>query len=377
MPYYFRTSKKNGPYIFFIYKDGSMRKLCFFLCLVIAIQSFLLLSCNNEKKNSKTITITDMVGDVVEIPKNPEKVAVLARSAVDMLVAFGLGEKITGIYYTVFDNEWAGILYPNIDSYHKYDYDTTFETFLTHKVELVFCPERYLAEKLREHGIPAVTVCQYGNPNYDNYVFYFADMIKQIWDDEAIAAKVETWKNGFTDIRNQITKALVDVQTTKTLYYVRGDKNKGIAYTENGEESVQNTICKYLKLEYASKYFTAPEPTAEAILQLNPDYIIVGGAYQHAIINTAKTTPTWQSLSAFVNDRVFNIGVGFVMFEQNGVELTVYLADLANKIYPEVFNFDVGGLLKETIKTYFTVELSDADVYNMLHGLKRNGQPLM
>jgi len=140
----------------------------------MAILPFLLLACNNDKKESKTVTITDMVGDVVEIPKNPEKVAVLARSAVDMLVAFGLGEKITGVYYTIFDNEWAGILYPGINNYHKYDYNTTIETYFTHNVDLVFCPEQYLAENLREHGIPAVTVSQYGNPNYDNYVFFFA-----------------------------------------------------------------------------------------------------------------------------------------------------------------------------------------------------------
>lgn len=317
-----------------------------------------------------------MVGDVVEVPRNPEKVAVLARSAVDMLVAFGLGEKITGVYYTIFDNEWAKILYPGIDNYNKYNYDTTIEIYLTHNVELVFCPEKYLAEKLREHGIPAVTVSQYGNPNYDDYVFYFADMIKQIWNDKTIAKKIENWKNGFNDIRNQITNALVNVQTTKMLYYVRGDKNNGITYTENNEKSVQNTICKYLKLEYASKEFKTPQPTSEAILQLDPDYIIVGGAYQHAIINAAKTSALWQNLSAFTNNNVFNIGVGFVMFEQNGVELTIYLADLANKIYPEIFNFDVEKLLKETIKIYFGMDLSDKDIYNMLHGLKRNGQPL-
>jgi len=356
-----------------------MKKTCFLLCIIMIIQSFLLLACSNNKKNSKTttITITDMVGDVVEVPKNPEKVAVLARSAVDMLVAFGLGEKVTGIYYTIFDNEWAKILYPGIDNYYKYDYDTTIETYLTHNVELVFCPEKYLAEKLREHGIPAVTVSQYGNPNYDNYVFYFADMIKQIWDDKSTAKKNEVWKNDFTNIRNQIIDALVNVQTTKTLYYVRGDKNNGITYTENSEKSIQYTICKYLKLEYASKDFTASRPTTEAILQLDPDYIIVGGAYQHTIINEAKTSIIWRNLSAFKNNNVFNIGVGFVMFEQNGVELTVYLADLANKIYPEIFNFDVEKLLKETIKTYFGKELSDGDIYNMLHGLKSSGQPFL
>jgi iron complex transport system substrate-binding protein len=336
----------------------------------------ILTACNNPRQQYQTITITDMAGDVVEVSKNPEKIAVLARSAVDMLVGFGLGKKITGIYYTVFDNEWAGIIYPAISSYEKYDYNTTLETYLEHGVELVFCPEQYLAVNLREHGIPAVTISQYGNPNYDNYVFYFADMIKEIWDDASAAAKVEAWKIEFAGIRDQITTALENVPTTKSLFYVRGDKNKGIAYTEASDKTIQNTVCKYLKLDYAGKGFASAEPTTEAVLELDPDYIIVGGAFQNSIIGAARDSSVWQNLSAFQNDKVFNIGMGFVMFEQNGVELTVYLADLANKIYPDIFSFDVSGILKNTVKTYFGTELSDADISNMLQGLKRNGQPL-
>jgi iron complex transport system substrate-binding protein len=337
---------------------------------------FLITACNNPRQKDGKITIIDMVGDIVEVPKNPEKVGVLARSAVDMLVAFGLGDKITGIFDTVFDNEWAEILYPTISTYYRYNYSTTIETYFEHEVELVICPEQYLAVNMREHGIPAITVSQYGNPNYDNYVLYFADMIIEIWDDVSVTTKVETWKNEFLHIRDQVTNTLVDVPTTKSLFYVRGDRNRGIAYTEASDKSIQNTICKYLKLDYAGKYFTSSQPTAEAILVLDPDYIIVGGAFQNAIINEAKVDEVWLNLSALKNDNVFNIGIGFVMFEQNGVWLTAYLASLANNIYSSFFYFDVPAIVKNTALHYFGVELSDSDIYNMLHGLKRNGQPL-
>jgi len=50
---------------------------------------------------------------------------------------------------------------------------------------------------------------------------------------------------------------------------------------------------------------------------------------------------------------------------------------MANKIYPEIFSFDVEGLLKDTMRTFFGVDITDEDAYNMIHGLKRNGQPLM
>jgi iron complex transport system substrate-binding protein len=329
------------------------------------------------EQGNGTVTVTDMVGDAVDVPKNPQRVAALARSSVDMLVAFGLGDKITGIYYTIFDNEWAGILYPGISNYQKYDYNTTVETYLEQKVELVFAPERYIAENLREHGIPAMTVSQYGTPNYDGYVFYFADMIKQIWDDETAAERIDIWKGEFAQIRDQITTALAGVESGKTLYYVRGDRNRGIVATENNGMSIQSTICGYLKLEYAGKHFNSANPTAEAILKLDPDFVIVGGAYQNEIISDAKASAIWKNLSAFKNNNIFNIGIGFVMFEQNGVELTIYLAELANKIYPEIFSFDTEELLKDTMRTYFGTELTDTDAYNMLRGLNRNGQPLV
>jgi len=246
-------------------------------CLFFFLQVIFFVSCSNSRQKDEMIIITDMVGDIVEVPKNPKKIAVLARSAVDMLVAFGLGDNITGVFETVFDNEWAEILYPAISSFHKYNYSTTIEIYLEHGVDLVICPEQYLAENLREYGIPAITVSQYGNPNYDNYVFYFADMIKEIWDDTQVAMKVNLWKSEFSQVHDQIIMALSDVSTTKSLFYVRGDRNRGIAYTEANDKSIQNII-----------------------------------------INEANANEVWQSLSAFQNDSVFNIGVGFVMFEHNG-----------------------------------------------------------
>jgi iron complex transport system substrate-binding protein len=201
-------------------------------------------------------------------------------------------------------------------------------------------------------------------------------MIKEIWDDKSVSAKIEKWKTEFSQIRSQVTEALADVPVTKSLYYVRGDRNRGITYTEANDKTMQNTICRYLKLNYASKDFAETGPTAETLLEKDPDYIIIGGAFQYAILNAAREDPVWQNLSAFKNNNVFNIGIGFVMFEQNGVELTVYLASLANKIYPEKFNFDVHAILKNIMKTYFEAELSDIDINNMLNGLSRSGQPL-
>ncbi|MDR3263968.1 MAG: ABC transporter substrate-binding protein [Clostridiales bacterium] len=349
------------------------------ICVVVVIGASIGLYLGLRNTNDKpvnSVTITDMVGDTVTVKKNASKVAVLARSAVDMLVAFGLGEKVDGVYYTVLNNEWAKTIYPHSENYFAYDYDTTVETYLARGVDLVIAPEKYIADNLREHGITAFTVSQYGTPNYDDSVFAFAEIIKKIWEGNEIKTKINEWENEFTAIKDEIILKLATIQTTQSLYYVRGDKNKGIRYTENSEKTIQNTIAKYLKLNYVSKDFTSSEPTAEVLLSTNPDYIFVGGAFQNTIINNIRTDSIWSGLSAVTNDKIFNIGVGFVMFEQNGVELSIYLADMANKIYPDKFNFDITQMLKDSMQKYFGKTISDNDATNMLNGKKANGENL-
>jgi hypothetical protein len=68
--------------------------------------------------------------------------------------------------------------------------------------------------------------------------------------------------------------------------------------------------------------------------------------------------------------------MGLTMFEQLSVFSPAFLMDQANKLYPEYFDFDVEGEIKKLAKDFFDVELTDAEVSNMLNGLSRNGESL-
>jgi iron complex transport system substrate-binding protein len=116
-------------------------------------------------------------------------------------------------------------------------------------------------------------------------------------------------------------------------------------------------------------------PTIEALFAADPDYVLIGGTYQNSLLKEIQGE-VWANLAAVKNNNVFNIGVGYVMFEQNGVELTIYLADIANKIYPDLFHFDIHNMLKKQMQLYFNKSLSDSEVSYMLSGLNVDGQPL-
>lgn len=355
----------------------SKKIVALLICVVIVIGfAFALAACVSDV-NDETVTVTDMVGAQVEVKKNPQKVACVSRTTYDLLIAFGVGDVIDGAYYSLLDNEWAEVFYPQSVNHYSYEYEEGYETFYSRGVDLVLAPESYIADGLREHGITAITVCLYGSPSFDNYVFYFADLVKQLWGErEGVNDKVDAWKNYFAIAQSTI-KTELDKHNdgTRTVYYVRGDKNKGVGYTDNGKSFVEY-IYKFLGFDFVGNRFESNRPSAEEICAINPDVFVVGGIYQKTLIEALKTTEPYVNLDAVKNNQIFNIPIGLTMFEQLSVFSPVFLYDQANKLYPDYFDFDVATEIKNLSKQFFNVELTNDEVSNMLNGLSRDGQPL-
>ena len=99
-------------------------------------------------------------------------------------------------------------------------------------LQLVFAPEKYISDGLKEHGVNALCVSLYGNPTFDNYVYYFADLVTQIWDSEDVKTKAEAWKNKVSTAISDITTELdKHNEPEKKIMYVRGDKNSLNTYS--------------------------------------------------------------------------------------------------------------------------------------------------
>lgn len=330
-----------------------------------------IISCSNNEQG-KTITIVDMVGDSVEVPVNPKKVAVIARAAADMMIGFGLSEYVDGIYYSVLTNPWVELISPELKDVYSYDYNESAELFLSREVDLVIAPEKYIADDLRAAGVTAITVSLYGTPNYDSYLYYFSDMIKEIWPETKDV--VDSWQADLEKALNDVTDILSNQDIEKrTIYYVRGDKDKGIGYTDTGFSLVETVYETYLNMIYIGGDFESNKPSAEEIMAKNPDVVVIGGIYQNKLIDEIKTTEPYSLLDAVTTNNVYNIPIGFVMFEQNSITLPIFIYDQANKLYPELFDFDIEELIKNSFSTYFDYDLTDEQVDYMLTGLTPQG----
>lgn len=345
------------------------------LIMTAVIPSVALAACASDSQNNETVTVTDMLGETVEVKKNPQKVACASRTTYDLLIAFGLGDCIDGVYYSLLDNEWAQVFDKDASDRYSLEYEESYETYIARGVDLVFAPEKYIADGLKEHGITALNVSLYGNPSFGPYVYFFAELVKQLWDSEEVAARVDEWIAVMQDTIEGIENVLEEKDEEKrTLYYVRGDKNKGVGYTDNGQSFTEYAY-GVLGMDFIGNRFETNTPSAEEICAQNPDVIVVGGIYQKTLIEELQKEP-YVHLDAVRNGKVYNIPVGLTVFEQLSVFSPAFLCDQANKLYPQYFDYDVTAMVKDLGKRFFGAELTDAEVQNMLDGLSREGNPL-
>ena len=342
------------------------------ICLLSAIA---IVGCEADyDSGDETVTVTDMAGDVRTIKKNPDKV-VCSRSTYDLLVAFGLADKIDGVDKKVLNNPWTAVFYPDSVKHHKYEYEDSYETYLARGVDLVFCPEKRIADELNARGINAITVNLYGTPTFDHQLTFFSELITKIWDDKAVKAKSDEWNEKIRKAVNEIQSTLSEQNVEREkLFYVRGDKDNGIGYTDTKGSFAEyayrvlgfDSMCAVLETN-------GNRPSAESICEFDPDVFVMGGIYQNKHVEDVKTTEPYTSLDAVRNNRIYTIPMGLTQMEQLNALSPEFFYDQANRLHPSLFEYDVRKMLKESVKEYFGTDLSNDQIDYMLSGLSPDG----
>ena len=341
--------------------------------LAVAAVGGAVIALNNTNDDSdNTVMVKDMLGDEVSVKKNP-KVACSSRMTYDLLIAFGLGKYVDGGQYSIYDNKWTPVINPDSKNDYSYAYLESYETFFDRNIDLVFSPEAYITKDLRDHGVTAMTVCLYGNPDFGPYLYFLADLADKLWD--GISDKVSQWKAQFKKAIDDVNAVLeTKGKANQNLYYIRGDKNNGVCYTDTGL-SFCEWMSKFFGFNYLGSTFETTRPSTEALLLANPDVIVIGGIYQYTL-EEALGESTWSELNAVQNERIYRIPVGISPFEQISTFSPVFIYHMANVLYPSYFDYDTRAMIKEYCQDYFGVTLTDEQAGYMLNGLDPEGKRL-
>ena len=124
------------------------------LILLAVILTFSVVSCGDGNKNTRTIT--DSIGDEVQIPEKVDTVINLVTYGTQVMVGLGLGDYLVGVTPDAVESAWITEMYPRLSEITEYDYEVSAEVLLQANADIVLIEDPERARFLREKGVTAV-----------------------------------------------------------------------------------------------------------------------------------------------------------------------------------------------------------------------------
>ena len=335
--------------------------------LAALLPVLLLLTCCSQNVTGDR-TVIDPTGDEVTIPD--EITGIIARvNTASYVAAMGHADLIKATYKYMANDRWAGYMYPALANAVNLTGSPTAETFYELDANLCIWSDREKNTALREQGISAFTDKPEDMPGT-------VRTLAGIFGEEEWAEK---WVSYYKATLEMIEKRTSGIQEKEVVYYVHGAGNEGIYHTAAG-----GTISETWILQSGCRYATEGttgfgiDITPEELISIDPDVIVIGGIYYEEMMDTLENTSALSEIRAVQDDRIYNVPVGLIPWDQYGVEYPLLCLWTAKTVYPEAFE-DV-DLTKETKSFYADfcgVELSDEDVTYLLEGKAPGGGSLL
>lgn len=293
------------------------------LALIMTLSIFVLSGCSSQTDRM----VTDREGTEVNIPTKIEKIISTAPSNTEVLMALGLGDKLVAIDKYSTDIEGINTELPQID-------------FLNPDAEAIIGlePDIVIASGHNKTGSvedPFKAISEAGIP-----VVYIpsSDSIDGIYKDiEFIADVVNERSKGkeiVDDMKAQVEeiKAIGDTITDKKSVYF--EISPAPYLSSFGKSTFLNEMIEIIG---AKNIFENEEgwvsPTAEAIIDANPDVIITNAGYMENPTEEIKSRDAWENVNAIKNNEVYLVDQNASSRPSQNVIKA--LEQMAKAVYPE------------------------------------------
>lgn len=328
-----------------------------------------------NKKDDTTKTIIDMGGVEVAIPSNIEKVVCCSNPGVDMMLALGAGDTLIGAHKSIVDNPWFNVFYPEADQLLLLDsYVPEAEILLSLDADIVFLPSEENCEPLREKGICAICLRFYSIEETKAAVNLLGDIFGG-----AVAEKGDKWLNELEYTISEVNYLLStnDLEDTKTVYEILGDKYRGLYRTNYGDNQAWIT---YAGGDIATKEFggatSAETPTEEAVLATNPDIVLISGIYYEQLKKDLLTDNKWSAVNAVINQEIYNVPIGCTSWSENASTYPLMIKYLFTILYPQISPYSLIDDARTFYSEYNELEFSSDEISYMLATLNPDGESL-
>lgn len=332
---------------------------------------------------NRSVTITDMSGDTVTIEGAVERIVNLWPAGTSSFFVMGAGDLVSGLAVNKPGtmSAWTQFFYPACTDIPALGGITpSVEELINLDPDLVIIhptsAQDGFADQIRKAGIPAINI------NFSDYetMMQAYTILGEVLGGE-YQEKLAAW---CSEVEEKLAKSReltkdVPEEDKPVVYYISGQGESLV--TTMAQNSIMQDWVESNGGIYASKALNldAAEVTPEEIFALDPDVIIVGGAYQHILVNQLQTTDGWKDLKAVKNNRVYTNPYACFNWDRFGLESNLQIEYALMCIQPEIaeangINRDyMTNRIIEFYKAYNGTELTAEQAGYMLDGLKPDG----
>ena len=333
-----------------------------------------------EIKSTEATTkiIVDHVGAEVEIPTEVNRVVVSNPLPIASVLSVYLGgaEKIVGLHPTAMSaaaNGLLGEIYPeilNAETDFVNGSEFNVEELLKIDPDVVIGVPKDQAEKLREAGIPAVTV-SYTDWDFNVLETYdgWIKLFDQIFGESTTTEKVSEYSKEAYELIQGKVSTIAEEDKKKVLFLFNYDENN---ITTSGPSHYGQYWAEAIGAINVGQDSVEPEAISinmEQIYEWNPDVIILTNftsAQPEDLYNNAIGGDDWSTINAVKNGEVYKMPLGLYRTYTPGSDTPVTLQWLAKTVYPELFeDVNIIDVTKDYYKTYHNIDMTEEQIKNM------------
>ncbi len=337
----------------------------------------------SSESETRTVTVTDMSGDEVTVEGEVEKIVNLWPAGTSSFFVMGAGELIEALAVNTpaTMNAWTKHFYADSVNIPAMSGTTpSVEEIISMEPDLVIVhpssAKEGFAQQIRDAGIPAINI---NFSNYETMVKAYT-MLGDILGGE-YEQKLDNWCKEVSELSEKSKKLTKDIaeEDKPVVFYIAG-QNDSLTTTMSSGSIVEDWVNISGGI-YAPVIMNleGTEATEEAIFELNPDIIIVGGTNQHILLDKIAKLDGWKDLKAVKNGKVYRNPYGCFNWDRFGLESRLQIEYALMCIHPEIA--ETNGINRdyminrviEFYKTYNGTVLTETEAGYMLDGLQPDG----
>ena len=313
--------------------------------------------------------ITDVDGNQVEIADRVERVADLWHANNQIVLLLGGADKLVATTTAIAANPWFAEVYPNIKNVPVLTNGETIqvEELLSQKPDAVLLSKKSMLTEVNQAGLKGVRVSFQDFDGLKKTVRITAEVL----GDKAPAV-AESYIKELEDNIQFVESRIKDVKEAQRPTVLHITKGTDLLMIDGGKSMIGEWIKMAGGKSVLPDEANMVTVTMESIVEANPDVIIIGssGNKAQAAIEKIKSDPSWQSISAVKNNRVYANPTGTFPWDRYSAEEALQILWAAQLFHPEKFQ-DVNMVEKTQAfyKKYYGYALSKENAEQILKGL--------